>query len=83
MVLLLSKYCIGLWTRFPVSIGNILEDWFLTDPTKYWNILETLVPGAGISSRHELFLQKVGRLGSIWSFYCVILVFEAIWSHFL
>ena len=57
--------------------------WGAASPTKYWNILEILIPGADISSRHELFVQKVGRLGSIWSFYCVILDFEAIWSHFL
>ena len=38
------KYWIGVLTRIPVSIGNILKYWFLTDPTKYWNILEIWDP---------------------------------------
>ena len=50
IVLESTKYCIGVLTRIPVSIGNILEYWIVSDPTKYWNILEILIPGAGISS---------------------------------
>ena len=46
MVSPLGKYGIGRLPRIPASIGNILKywwfafgNWFLTDPTKYWNIL--------------------------------------------
>ena len=44
MVSPLGKYGIGLLPRIPASIGNILKYWFLTDPTKYWNILEIWDP---------------------------------------
>ena len=69
IVLKSTKYCIGVLTRIPVSIGNILEYWFLTDPTKYWNILEKLFPGAGLSPRNDLemtLFKTGGRLGTIW-----------------
>jgi hypothetical protein len=44
MVSPLGKYGIGLLPRIPASIGNILKYWFLTDPTKYWNLLEIWDP---------------------------------------
>ena len=44
MVSPLGKYGIGLLPRIPASIGNVLKYWFLTDPTKYWNILEIWDP---------------------------------------
>jgi hypothetical protein len=62
IVLESTKYCIGVLTRNPVSIGNILEYWFVSEPTKYWNILEKLITGAGISSlgmsNLEVFFAK-------------------------
>jgi hypothetical protein len=61
-----TKYCIGVLTIIPVSIGNILKYWFLTDPTKYWHILEICDPwlrNFNISSRHDLFFKKLGGLG--------------------
>ena len=38
MVLKSTKYCIGLWSRSPLSIGNIWRYWSSQGPTKYWNI---------------------------------------------
>ena len=65
-----TKYCIGVLIRIPVSIGNILKYWFLTDPTKYWNILEIMGSLAPPPEFHPdmshdllLFFKKLGGLG--------------------
>ena len=48
----------------PVSIGNILKYWFLTDPTKYWRIdWKYGIPGSGIASKHDLTFKRLGGLG--------------------